>query len=327
MLTDSFGRNITYLRLAVTDRCNLRCLYCMPEKGLQWQHRTALLSFEEIMRLLRIAAQVGITKVRFTGGEPFLRKDFMLLLRMTMQANLFRQVSITTNGTHTGQHIPELKQLGIHSVNLSADTLNAERFKTITRRDDLNAVRKTLDALLYHGITTRINAVVMQGKNEEDIAELTALTKALPVDVRFIEEMPFNGSGQAEAPYWNHTRIVQELEKHFGPLQREPEIPGSTSVNYNIPGHLGRVGVIPAYTRSFCGTCNRLRITPTGALKTCLYGKAELDLRGLMRSGDSDEQVAHAIHEAVLRKSVDGFVAEEESKSATSFPSMATIGG
>ncbi|MFM9986459.1 MAG: radical SAM protein, partial [Flavobacteriales bacterium] len=158
MLKDQHGRTIDYLRLAVTDRCNLRCLYCMPQEGLNWEKRSALLSYEEIMRLLHIFSSQGITKLRFTGGEPFLRKDFMQLLRKTVEANLFEKISITTNGTLTSAWIPELKELGISGINLSADTFNPERFARLTRRDDFQEVKKTFDLLLKYEIPLRINA-------------------------------------------------------------------------------------------------------------------------------------------------------------------------
>ncbi len=327
MLIDNHSRHITYLRLAVTDRCNLRCKYCMPAEGLKWEHRSALLSFEEINRLLNIASKLGINKLRFTGGEPFMRKDFMKLLRGVMQENLFEKVSITTNGTLTAPHVAELKSLGIHSVNLSADTLNAERFKLITRRDDLNEVQRTLDLLLHHNITTRINAIIMDGKNEEDIFELVTLTKSLPIDVRFIEEMPFNGTSERKPLHWNFIRIMDEVKKHFPQLQKENDEHGSTSLNYSIEGHKGRVGVIPAYTRSFCGSCNRLRITPNGTLKTCLYDSGALDLRMLLRSGESDEVVMQRITDAIGHRAADGFEAEAKRKVRKSEESMATIGG
>jgi molybdenum cofactor biosynthesis protein A len=328
MLIDNHGRQINYLRMAITDRCNLRCLYCMPQQGLEWEKRSALLTYEEIMRLLKIYAALGITKLRFTGGEPFLRKDFMQLLRTVVHANLFEQISITTNGTLTAPHVEELKDLQIHSVNLSADTLNADRFFEITRRNDFAAVQHTLDLLLQHGITTRINAIIMNGRNEEDILALALLTKDLPIDVRFIEEMPFNGTGRAEPLKWNYTAIMDEVKKHFPTLTKLQDEYGSTSLNYSIPNHQGRVGVIPAYTRSFCGTCNRVRVTPAGKMKTCLYDEGNLDLRALLRNNAiNDDAIAQAISQGMQHRAANGFEAEAMRKSHKVQESMATIGG
>ncbi len=327
MLIDNHGRQITYLRMAITDRCNLRCLYCMPQQGLEWEKRSTLLTYEEIVRLLKIYSTLGITKLRFTGGEPFLRKDFMQLLRTVVRANLFAQISITTNGTLTAPHVAELKDLQIHSINLSADTLNAQRFFEITRRNDLSAVQQTLDLLLHHGITTRINAIIMNGKNEEDIFELAALTKDLPVDVRFIEEMPFNGTGHLTPLKWNFAAIIDEVQKHFPSLSKLEDEYGSTSLNYSIPEHKGRVGVIPAYTRSFCGSCNRVRVTPAGKMKTCLYDEGNLDLRVMLRNNSSDEAIAQAITHAMQHRAANGFEAEAQRKGHKVQESMATIGG
>lgn len=327
MLIDNHGRGITYLRLAVTDRCNLRCLYCMPEQGLQWQSRSALLSFEEIIHLLQIFSSLGISKLRFTGGEPFMRKDFMALVRQVMHQKLFTQVSITTNGTLTAPFVEELAELNINSINLSADTLNADRFKLITRRDDLHHVTNTLDLLLKHKIKTRINAIIMNGKNEEDIFELITLTKYFPIDVRFIEEMPFNGTGQRTDLKWNYAAILEEIKKHFPTLKKVQDDIGSTSMNYQMEDHRGRVGVIPAYTRSFCGTCNRVRITPGGNMKTCLYDSGVLDLRKLLRSGATDNMIKEQIIQAVQHRAADGFEAEAARKENRLEESMATIGG
>ena len=193
MLVDNHGRKISYMRLAVTDRCNLRCFYCMPEEGLDWLSRTELMSYEEMLRMCQLMVQMGIEKIRITGGEPFVRKDIMQLLSRIADIDGLKDITITTNGVLTAPHISDLKALGVKSINLSLDTLNAGRFFAITRRDEFAAVMNTLDELLKHDFEVKINAVVMDGKNTQDIAPMVALTKDLPVSVRFIEEMPFNG--------------------------------------------------------------------------------------------------------------------------------------
>lgn len=327
MLIDNHGRVLDYLRLAVTDRCNLRCLYCMPADGLSWKPRSELLSYEEIAELLPVFASLGITKLRFTGGEPFLRKDFMKLLRNTAEQNLFKSISITTNGTLTAEHVPELRELGISGVNLSLDTMDKQRFESMTRRDDFDKVLKTFHLLQEYGIPVKINAIIMENKNEEDMIALTGLTRHLDIAVRFIEEMPFNGRFGEHRIKWDYKKITQHISEHFGPLTAIMSDQSSTSLNYNITGFKGSVGVIPAYTRSFCGTCNRLRLTPTGDLKTCLYATPDLNLRDALRKGASTDDIKEIIIRASSRRAADGFEAERLRGNQYIGESMATIGG
>jgi len=328
MLYDNHNRPISYLRLAVTDRCNLRCSYCMPEHGLEWLSRDALLTYEEMLRLSRILVGLGINKIRITGGEPFVRKDMMKFLEALSNIEGLQQINLTTNGVATAAFIPRLKSLGIHSVNLSLDTLDRARFFEITRRDELPAVLKTMDALLEQGIKVKINAVVMEGMNDMDIIPLAELSKDRPIDVRFIEEMPFNGGDHETAkPFWDHRRILEKLRERWPDLQKMVDPPASTSMNYQQAGHLGTIGIIAAWTRSFCGTCNRIRITPQGMLKTCLYDGGVLDLREAMRSGSSNVQLTEKLLEAFGKRHKDGWEAEKASARLGISQSMAMIGG
>jgi molybdenum cofactor biosynthesis protein A len=328
MLYDNHNRPISYLRLAVTDRCNLRCSYCMPEHGLEWLAREALLTYEEMLRLCRILAGLGINKVRITGGEPFVRKDMIKFLETLAGIEGLQQINLTTNGVATAAFIPQLKSLGIQSVNLSLDTLDRARFFEITRRDELPAVLKTLNMLLEQGFKVKINAVVMEGMNDMDIIPLATLSEKMPVDVRFIEEMPFNGGDHFTAkPFWDHLRILERLRERWPDLQKIADPPASTSMNYQQAGHLGNIGIIAAWTRSFCGTCNRIRITPQGMLKTCLYDNGVLDLRSEMRSGASDAQLTDKLLESFGQRHKDGWEAEKASASMGVSPSMAMIGG
>ena len=322
MLIDNHGRTINYLRLAVTDRCNLRCQYCMPEKGLDWAAAHHLLSIDEMMRLLRICSSLGITKLRYTGGEPFLRKDFPLLMKMVAEEQLFSSVSITTNGVLTASYLDEMIACGIEQINLSLDTLDSERFAQITRRDNFDHVMKTLELLEQSPIKVKINAVIMDGVNDQDIASLVHYTRDHATDVRFIEEMPFNGHGHFHGIRWNWKAIMDEVKEHFPSLEKIEDSPNSTSLNYTIAGHLGKVGVIPAYTRSFCGTCNRLRITAKGTLKTCLYSADGFSLKEALALHD-DQAIAEIIRREVSYKAVDGIAASSQTIS----PSMAEIGG
>ena len=325
MIFDNHNRPITYLRLAVTDRCNLRCFYCMPEAGIRYLPKQELLTYEEMERLVRVLVRLGVSKVRITGGEPFVRAGLMNFMHRLSAVGL-TDISMTTNGVLTAPHVADLAALGVKAVNLSLDTLDRQRFHQITRRDELPAVLGTLDALLTAGIQTKINAVVMDGQNTQDLIPLANLTRTLPVDVRFIEEMPFNGGGSHyPVLHWTHRRIVDELRTHFPNLQKIPETPFSTSASYQIPGNQGTVGVIAAFSRTFCGTCNRIRLTAQGMLKTCLYDDGILDVRALLRRGDTDQQITAAFLRAFAHRPATGFDAEQSRNPI--IESMATIGG
>ena len=326
-LFDNHNRPLNYVRLAVTDRCNLRCFYCMPQESVQYLPKKSLLTFEEIERLLLILSGLGISKIRFTGGEPFVRNDLMKLIRRTASIPGIKDIHLTTNGILTAPHIPELKEIGIASVNLSLDTLDRERFHQITQRDEFEKTVDTLHLLQKFEIPVKINAVVMEGKNIDDLIPLAELTKDQHVDVRFIEEMPFNGKGTTPAPpVWNYRKILDHLRSRFGELLKLQDGPHSTSSNYRIPGYQGSVGIIAAYSRTFCGTCNRIRITPQGMLKTCLYDGGVLNLKEMMRSGSDDETIRLALMRAFASRAKDGFEAEKR-KSAGIFESMSSIGG
>lgn len=329
MLKDNHGRIINYLRLAVTDRCNLRCFYCMPETGIDWLARKELLTFEEMFRLCTLLVKMGIEKIRVTGGEPFVRADIMDFLESISRLPGLRELTVTTNGVLTAPLVPGLKRMGIRAVNLSLDSLDRNRFFEITRRDELPKVLNTLDALLSHGMEVKINAVVMGEKNSQDILPLIELTKDLAVSVRFIEEMPFNGGAMhTDSLHWNYQRILAVIAEKYPAIQKIADGPYSTSYNYQIPGHPGTVGVIAAYSRTFCGTCNRLRLTPQGMLKTCLYDKGVLNVRELLRNGVQDEDVQAALLHAISHRSEDGWEAERlRSKTVAVHESMATIGG
>lgn len=328
-LYDNHGRPLNYLRLAVTDRCNLRCFYCMPEEGIHYLPKKELLTFEEIVRIVSLLASMGISKIRLTGGEPFVRNDLMNLVRRIVKIPGIKDLHLTTNGILTAQHIPELKKLGIASVNLSLDTLNKERFKIITRRDEFDHTVQTLNLLQDHEIPVKINTVVMDGKNIEDIIPMVELTKEKNITVRFIEEMPFNGEGNHYTKSgWNHIRILNHIQSHFQTLYKISDPENSTAFHYQVPGHKGTVGIIAAYSRTFCGTCNRLRITAQGTLKTCLYDDGVLNIKDLLRSGISDEALKEKFIATINHRAKDGFEAEGKRKDhQPAHESMSTIGG
>lgn len=325
-IIDNHGRPVTYMRLAVTDRCNLRCFYCMPEEGIDYMPKKDLLTYEEMLRLTGILARMGITKVRITGGEPFVRKDLMPFMERLVRIPGISTLNLTSNGVLTAPHIKDLKTMGLSSFNLSIDTLDRERFKTITRRDELPKVLETLDLLLTHGIKTKLNAVVMAGKNIEDLIPLAQMAQKYPIEVRFIEEMPFNGSGTGySGQLWDHKAILNHLRHQWPEITPLPNSAQATARQYQIPGWSGTIGIIAAYTRTFCGTCNRIRITAQGTLKTCLYDDGVLDLRALLRGGADDLEIAEAFVKACSNRAKDGFEAEQNRKPVTE--SMSTIGG
>jgi molybdenum cofactor biosynthesis protein A len=329
VLLDNHGRKINYLRLAVTDRCNLRCFYCMPEEGLDWLSRKELMTYEEMLQACSLLVKMGIEKIRITGGEPFVRKDIMKLLTALSALDGLKELSITTNGVLTAPHVAELKRIGVRSINLSLDTLDANRFFAITRRDEFAKVMETMEQLLKHDMEVKINTVVMAGKNTQDIIPLVELTKELPVSVRFIEEMPFNGDGHSYSGIeWDYVRILDEIRQAFPDIQKVPDPLYSTSYNYHIPNHKGSIGIIAAYSRTFCGTCNRVRITPQGVLKNCLYDDGVLNIKDLMRSGVNTIELEETLRAAFNSRQKDGWQAERKRMENPNFhESMATIGG
>ncbi len=327
-LYDNHGRPINYVRLAVTDRCNLRCFYCMPEEGIKYLPKKDLLTFEEIERLVTLLASMGISKIRLTGGEPFVRTDLMQLIRKISMVEGIKDIHLTTNGILTRPHISELKSLGIASINLSLDTLNKERFKLITRRDEFENTWETLQLLLKHEIPVKINTVVMEDKNIVDIVSMIELTKEYPISVRFIEEMPFNGEGNHYTKLkWTHKEILDHIKLFYPTIQKVKDAENSTAYHYQIPGYAGNIGIIAAFTRSFCGTCNRIRITAQGVLKTCLYDAGVLNIKELIRSGESDEGIRMELLKAFGNRPKDGFEAEEKRIDSPAIESMSTIGG
>lgn len=329
MLYDNHGRLIDYMRLAVTDRCNLRCFYCMPENGIKYVNRKDLLSYEEMERMVRIFSKEGISKLRITGGEPFVRRGMTDFLESISEIETLKEIHITTNGTFTEEKIARLSKIGIKSINLSLDSLDPKRFFDITRRDLFKDVMNTLHLLLDSNIRVKINMVVMDGRNIEDIYPMLELTKEHKLGVRFIEEMPFNGTeGQGNSTFWPMKKILDHVKVRYAQLQKLDDPAGSTSSNYQIEGHKGTFGIIAAYTRTFCGSCNRIRITPQGTLRTCLYGDGGPNFRDLMRSGASDEEVVNLLKSSLQHRAKDGFEAEKRrDENRPVSESMATIGG
>lgn len=327
MLIDSYGRTMNYLRLAVTDRCNLRCFYCMPEQGIDYVKRQELLTFEEMERLVHLLYKEGVSKLRITGGEPFLRKGLMEFLeKVSKLENL--KIHITTNGTLVRPHLKSLKSMGITSFNLSLDSLDKDRFYQITRRDELEEVIDCMEEMIDLDFHVKINMVVMKSKNVDDILPMALLAKNKNVDIRFLEEMPFNGSDRSNQDFFNHIDIYSILKGEFPSITKTPTLLGATSTDYSVDGFEGRLGIIASYSRTFCGTCNRIRLTPLGLLKTCLYDSGIFNVKNLIRTGATDEQLVLAIQDAIKIKAKDGFEAEKKRWNESGITeSMASIGG
>ncbi|GLR17933.1 GTP 3',8-cyclase [Portibacter lacus] len=301
----------------------------MPEEGIKYVPKEELLSWEELLRLSRIFAKEGVSKVRITGGEPLLRRDIMFFIKGLSEIDGIEKINLTTNGTVTGKYLDELWKYGVRSINLSLDTLDKERFFAITRRDEYDVVMECFYRMIDMGFSVKINCVVMAGINDQDIIPLVKLTQELPVSVRFIEEMPFNGEGKEKGHLvWDYKKILSEIESTFPKINKLQDPANSTAYNYQLEGGQGSFGIIAAYSRTFCGSCNRIRLTPKGVVKTCLYDEGVFNIKNIMRAGATDEEISLAIYEAVSGKAKDGF--EAEKKRALNFPvseSMSTIGG
>ena len=327
-LVDNFGRQMEYVRLAVTDRCNLRCQYCMPAQGIDIVPRQELLTFKEMYRLIRVLTELGVHKVRLTGGEPFARKDFVGFLEMLSHNDLLEAINITTNGALISQHIDRIEKLEkVKDINLSIDSLSREKFAKITRRDAFSEVYKTLELLEKSSLNLKLNIVVQSGVNTDEIVDFVRFTKNKNVAVRFIEEMPFNGKGQREMQEnWTFKKILNEIKTEFNVRELVSE-KSSTSRNYAIDNHLGTVGIIPAFTRTICNNCNRIRITSTGTFKNCLFDGGVFNLRDFMRKGASNEDLKALFLSLVKEKPENGFIAEANRKNGAASESMSTIGG
>ena len=298
----------------------------MPEEGMHFVARDDLLTFEELHHLSEIFCRLGITKIRVTGGEPFVRKEITTFLRKLRSVDGLEKLTITTNGTLLQQYVNELKEIGIDTINLSLDSLNRERFYQITRRDKFDEVYSGIFKLLDTGFELKINCVLMKGKNEEDIVPFIELTKNYPISVRFLEEMPFNGSESFDSIRWDYKEIYSYINAHYPDIENIASDATSTSENYRIPGYKGSFGIIASFSRTFCGTCNRIRLSATGDLRTCLYGPPVINLRDVMRMGASTDQLELAIINAVRLREKDGYAAEALNK-RTVMESMSVLGG
>ncbi len=323
-LRDPQGRTLDYLRLAVTDRCNLRCRYCMPSEGIKLVGHQDVLSIEEMQRLGAIFTDLGVRKIRITGGEPLLRKGAVDLIAGLRQLPSSPDVLLTTNGLLLDQNLDALQAAGVKRINLSLDSLDADNWRRITRRDGHDKVLRAMDRILEMGMGLKLNMVVLPGRNEHEIPDFVALTRDRDMSVRFIEPMPFDGAGKPlKAISGDEIMALIHPAYELQPLEN-PE--GAVDKLFAVDGHKGNVGVIEGHSRTFCASCRRLRIDARGGLRTCLYGKSQVDLRAMLRAGCTDDEIVAAVRDAVSRRLEDGLAAEKDSKLG-GLESMASIGG
>jgi len=299
-ILDSFGRSINYLRISVTDRCNLRCIYCMPPEGVPQISHSEILSYEEIRTVVRAAAALGINRIRLTGGEPLVRAELPKLIKMLSQIEGIEELSLTTNGTVLKKYALELKQAGLSRVNVSLDTLKADRFQYITRLGKLEAALEGIEAAKEAGFDpVKINTVIMGGVNDDEVLDFARMTYEDGWHVRFIELMPFKGVAEFVPSV--------ELRQHIsllGKLEPCASITGNgPAIYYRLAGARGTIGFIsPLTEHSFCSRCNRMRLTPDGKLRPCLLGEDEIDLKTPLRNNASMEELKSLILKAVASK-------------------------
>ncbi|MEJ2652370.1 MAG: GTP 3',8-cyclase MoaA [Gammaproteobacteria bacterium] len=325
-LQDQFGRTFDYVRIAVTEKCNLRCTYCMPEEGVDFKRGEQILQADEIIRVIGALARMGIKKVRFTGGEPLVRKDIVKLVAGAANTPGIKSVHLTTNGILFSRYAKDLLSAGLTGVNVSLDSLDADKFQRITRRTGVQKVLDSIRLALDLGFPrVKVNVVLMRGFNEDELPAFCELTKDLAVTVRFIEFMPFDAhqiweSGEHFASAEN---MVDQMKTMY------PDIMDSSGTRtehhiFQVPGYAGKIAVIPAFTRSLCGNCSRIRLTADGRIRNCLYSDEEYDVKSVVRASDGDEEIIETFRQAFAEKARDGF--EAKKRSAVKRVNIADIG-
>ncbi|MDX1623696.1 MAG: GTP 3',8-cyclase MoaA [Gemmatimonadota bacterium] len=299
---DGHGRAHVYLRISVTDRCNLRCRYCMPEEGLEWVEREEILAFEEVVRLAGIFHDRGVEKIRFTGGEPLARKDLPTLVAMVHGRCPRASLHMTTNAVHLDRHVRALRSAGLEGLNVSLDSLDPDTYAEIVRRDRFESAWRGIEAAKKLGFEPlKINCVVLRGVNDREVADFVALTRDRDIEVRFLEYMPYGDANTLQPEYVSGEETRERIEAAGYRLERLP-YEGGPARTYRVPGHAGTVGFITSVSHHFCDDCDRLRLTADGHFVNCLYGPKRCDLKPLLRGGASDEEIAAAIQEELNRK-------------------------
>jgi len=283
MLIDSFDRVHNYLRISLTDNCNLRCFYCMPEEDYEFTPHSRLMQPEEIESLAKLFVENGVNKIRLTGGEPLVRKDAAdIILRL---AKLPVKLTLTTNATRLHDFVNILEEAKVSSLNISLDTLDSDKFNIITRRDSFNKVMDNINLMIARNFHVKVNVVVMKGMNEHEINDFVAWTKDVPVHVRFIEFMPFEGNRWTSNQVFTWKEMLEEISRKFSPVPLKGDI-HDTAKKYSIEGHKGTFAIISTMSSPFCAGCNRMRLTADGKMKNCLFSQEETDLLTALRKGD-----------------------------------------
>ncbi|TEA21478.1 Molybdenum cofactor biosynthesis protein 1 [Colletotrichum sidae] len=311
-LTDTFSRQHDYLRISVTERCNLRCMYCMPEEGVPLSPTRELLTTPEIVMLSSVFVSQGVTKIRLTGGEPTVRRDIVPLMHQigALRPHGLKELCLTTNGLSLHRKLDSMVEAGLTGINLSLDTLDPHMFTIMTRRNGFEAVKKSIDRIFElnkhgAGIKFKINAVVMRGRNDHEIVPFVEMTREKDVEVRFIEYMPFDGNKWNKGKMLPYAEMLDMIREKFPGLEKVQDHKNDTSKTWRVPGHAGRIGFITSMTHNFCGTCNRLRITSDGNLKVCLFGNTEVSLRDILRKSNNGDPIDEQAFEAMKQIEMD----------------------
>ncbi|MBI5815173.1 MAG: GTP 3',8-cyclase MoaA [Nitrospinae bacterium] len=327
LLSDGAGRRIEYLRISVTDRCDLKCAYCMPPGGSEHAPACDIMPLRDFLRLAEIFARLGIRKIRVTGGEPLLRRGVAGFIGQLKQISGIGQLALTTNGINLSRMAGRIREAGVSKINISLDSLRRERYEQITGRDGFSNVMEGVQAAMGAGFdSVKINVVAIKGVNDDEIEDFAAFTRSMKLQVRFIEFMPASRSVWSEEKFIPVSSIMEQVGAMGKLIPCAKSQWGGPAQVYRLERAVGEIGFISAVSRHFCGECNRLRLTSTGKLMTCLFGADDLDLRGMMESGADDAAIATAIRDAVARKNpvrslpacADDFAAR---------PSMTCVGG
>ena len=328
-LVDTHNRKIDYMRISVTDRCNLRCVYCMPPEGIELTQPQNILRYEELLRIARISAAHGVSKFRITGGEPLVRKGIIEFLKDLSSIKGIDDLSITTNGVLLKDYAAKLKEAGLRRVNVSLDSLNRERFQKMTRGDNLKDVLDGLRESEYVGLTpVKVNMVVIKGFNDDEIIAFANLSKEKPWHVRYIEYMPFNTQeGWQKDKCLSAKEIKELITQEAGELFPVISGPGAAGParRFKFKDAPGEIGLISPVSEHFCGSCNRLRLTADGKIRTCLFSDNEIDLKTALRDGSSDDAIEHLLFKAVAEKPSQHHINENVFKKCSR--TMSLIGG
>lgn len=329
ILTDSFDRKHSYLRISLTERCNLRCTYCMPEEGVALSPKSHIMTLDEIFKIAKTFVDNGVTKIRLTGGEPLIRKDAKAILEQL--ASLPVELAITTNAVSVDRFIDTFKRCGIRNINVSLDSLDPEKFKEITRRNYFDKVYSNIILLVKRGFNVKLNAVLIKDFNDNEIIDFINLTKELSINIRFIEFMPFDGNKWNISKMVSHKEIMNLVNSSFSKekVLRIQDVPNDTSRNYKIDDYKGSFAIISSVTNPFCDSCNRLRLTANGQIKNCLFSAKESDLLTPLREGRVIESIIQNAIQTKLkvRGGMDTLEKLQEPKLHRNNRNMTTIGG